>query len=360
MSESDFADIQSLLRQHYSNVVLPLWLSAGFNPELGLPYEAVDDTSARPLPVARYRAMACARQIFIYSRDPHGHAHASRLFDALLRIFRNPAGGWYYSVDAAGEPLDTTQDLYTHAFIVLACAVYFERTRHSEAHKVLLSTVRDIEARFRDEQGCYIAARSSEGEIVRGREQNPVMHLTEAYLAAAALAEPAWFAQKLRELAQQVFDVYVDADTHCILELARDEPDNRIEPGHQFEWYALLASAPDVFDGLDLAALVGRAATWAEAHGVAAHTCGVHACLALDGSVIDGQQRIWAQTEYARYLALVASPDRLRQLQALRGRFLHAAGWHEVLSPEGEVLRRDMPSTTPYHLWTGYVSVIGG
>ncbi|OZI74510.1 AGE family epimerase/isomerase [Bordetella genomosp. 12] len=357
MSHSDLADIQSLLRQHYSDVVLPLWLNAGFNPALGLPYEAVDDTSSRPLPVARYRAMACARQIFIYARAPQGQEHAGRLFDTLQRVFRNPAGGWFYSVDAAGQPLDDTQDLYTHAFIVLACAVYFERTRRSDAHKLLLATVRDIESRFRDAQGCYIAARAADGTLLRGREQNPVMHLTEAYLAAAALAEPAWFAQRLRELAQQVFDVYVDAGSHCILELARGEANNRIEPGHQFEWYALLASAPEVFAGLELAAVVPRAAAWAEARGVAAQTCGVSAALALDGSIIDDQQRIWAQTEYARYLALVASPQRLRQLQALRGRFLHAGGWHEVLGPEGEVLRRDMPGTTPYHLFTGYVSV---
>ncbi|KCB42576.1 AGE family epimerase/isomerase [Bordetella hinzii] len=355
MSPSVLADILSLLRQHYGDVVLPLWRNAGFNAQLDLPVEALDGATARPLPVTRYRAMACARQIFIYSRAPQGQAHAARLFDALSRHFRNPAGGWYYSVDAAGQPLDTTQDLYTHAFVVLACAVFFERTRRSDAHKLLLATVRDIESRFRDEQGLYIAARAADGRLLRGHEQNPVMHLTEAYLAAAGLVEPAWFAQRLRELAQQVFDVYVDAGTHCVMELARGTADNRIEPGHQFEWYALLDSAPEVFAGLELAAVIPRAAAWAEAHGVAPQTWGVCAALAPDGTIIDARQRIWAQTEYARYLALMSSPRRPRQLQALRGRFLHAGGWHEVLGPEGEVLRHDMPSTTPYHLWTGYV-----
>ncbi|AZY52719.1 AGE family epimerase/isomerase [Bordetella avium] len=353
MSLSALAEIQSALRQHFGDVVLPLWRSTGFNTELDLPFEAL--TEAGPLPVTRYRAMACARQVFVYARTPGGEQHAGRLFDALRTYFRNPSGGWYYSVDADGQPLDATQDLYTHAFVLLACAAWFERTRRADAHKLLLATARDIEGRFRDRDGLYIAARDEQGRTVRGPEQNPVMHLTEAYLAAACLVEPAWFAERLRDLARQVFDVYVDPETHCVLELPSGQPGNRIEPGHQFEWYALLDSAPEVFDGLELASAAPLAAAWGQAHGVSPQSCGVCAALAPDGSVLDVQERIWAQTEYARYLGLIHSPQRLRQLQALRERFLHAGGWHEVLSPEGKVLRADMPSTTPYHLWTGYL-----
>lgn len=360
MSLPASADILSSLRQHFNDVVLPMWRTRGFNAGLGLPFEALDASGRQPMPVQRYRAMACARQIFVFSRAPGGQAHAGALFDTLVRVFRNPQGGWYYSVDAQGKALDETQDLYTHAFIVLACAALFERTRRRDAHQLLLATVRDIEARFRDAAGRYIAACDTQGRALRGPEQNPVMHLTEAYLAAAGLVEPAWFAECLRGLANQVLELYVDARSHCVLEFGDGRHDNHIEPGHQFEWVALLDSAPEVFAGLELAAVLPRAAAWAEARGVAADTAGVCAALHPDGSIKDASQRIWAQTEYARYLGLAvsAAPPQRRawQLQALQTRFLHDKGWHEVLGPQGEVLRADMPSTTPYHLWTGYVA----
>ena len=78
--------------------------------------------------------------------------------------------------------------------------------------------------------------------------------------------------------------------------------------------------------------------------------------LNLDGRPKDSTQRIWAQAEYLR--ALTLRPDSeaavLRQLQALQQRFLHASGWNECRDEQGEVSRKDMPSTTPYHLATCY------
>jgi mannose-6-phosphate isomerase len=35
-----------------------------------------------------------------------------------------------------------------------------------------------------------------------------------------------------------------------------------------------------------------------------------------------------------------------------RARFLHPGGWYECLDTEGAVVRKDMPSTSPYHLAT--------
>ena len=46
---------------------------------------------------------------------------------------------------------------------------------------------------------------------------------------------------------------------------------------------------------------------------------------------------------------------RLEQwIDRFRSRFLHADGWHECVAPDGEVVRAEMPSTTPYHLLTAY------
>ena len=53
-------------------------------------------------------------------------------------------------------------------------------------------------------------------------------------------------------------------------------PGNRIEPGHQFEWYSLVMTAPSVFGDGPLAEALPRAYTLARRHGVADGTHFVH------------------------------------------------------------------------------------
>ncbi|MCM3267104.1 AGE family epimerase/isomerase, partial [Streptomyces thermoviolaceus] len=148
----------------------------------------VDPATHAPLPVTRYRAMACARQLFVFAQAGDT-AHAATLFDALCRHFRDPRhGGWIYSVDAQGAPLDTTKDLYTHAFIVFACAAWHAASGDAAARTVAEATAALIQDRFAPRPGDALldAARhpdfSSSGS---GALQNPLMHLTEAWLAAA-------------------------------------------------------------------------------------------------------------------------------------------------------------------------------
>lgn len=342
------------LRAHFDSVILPMWMGPGFNQALGLPFESLDAASGNPLPAERYRAMACARQLYVYAEasGADAAAHADRLFESLCAHFQDARGGWRYSVDAQARPLDETQDLYTHAFIVFACAAYFRRSRNAGARKLMLGAAETIEARFKRPDGLYEAAVASDwSRALRGPAQNPMMHLTEAYLAAAQVAEPALFAQRLRALAQGISQHFVHAPTQCVSEAPQGTPDNRHEPGHQFEWLSLVRGATEVFDGLELAESLPRAAQWARRHGVDA--MGVRAALAENGAVRDDTRRIWAQAEYLRMLAVLGEREALAgALDGFRARFLHAGGWYECLDAQGAVARGDMPSTSPYHLAT--------
>ncbi|WP_019939655.1 AGE family epimerase/isomerase [Bordetella sp. FB-8] len=360
MKQAAWADTAADLQRHFDTVVIAQWLSRGFDARIGLPHEALDQ-SGEPMPDARYRAMACARQLYVYARltGEQAKAHAARLFDALLRYFHDERRhAWVFSVDAQGQVLDAAQDLYSHAFVVLACATYFARSRDARALQHMLSTARLVEERFGDGDGLYHAALCANGTPVKGPEQNPIMHLTEAYQAAALVAEPIWFAQTLRRIAEGVAQRFLDPQTQCIAELPLGTADNRIEPGHQFEWYSLLHSMPQVYEGLNLPAAVPRGCVWARARGVAPDTEGVCAALDMNAGMRDGSQRIWAQAEYARYLALTGDRPALgRQLARFKERFLHARGWREVLGADGALQRADMPSTTPYHLMTAYAAL---
>ncbi|KAF1052722.1 MAG: Cellobiose 2-epimerase [Burkholderia gladioli] len=354
------------LRRHFAEIVLPLWRGPGFDPSRGLPFAAVAPDTHAPLPVARFRAMACARQLFVFS-DAGELAHADTLFDGLCRNFLDRQhGGWFYSVDAHGAPLDRSKDLYTHAFIVFACAAYFAATGNRDARQHAEHTAALIEDRFAPAPGnaCLDAARAENFARLDGPPlQNPLMHLTEAWLAAAGAFGDAAFDTALLRTAQAVERRFVDPGTGCVAELPLGSDGNRFEPGHQFEWCYLVHEAGARLAPAGLADALDRAYRFAERHGVDTATGGVCAATDARGACLDATQRIWAQTEYLRALATrgeqPGSPDLAVQAERFAARFLHPRGWIECRTTDGAVARADMPSTTPYHLATAYAALPG-
>jgi mannose/cellobiose epimerase-like protein (N-acyl-D-glucosamine 2-epimerase family) len=285
------------------------------------------------------------------------------LFDALTRTFQDSDhGGWFYSVDARGVPLDTTKDLYTHAFVVFACAEYARRSDNHEALKLVHSTTALIQSNFATDGDLFNAALNVDFSTVTGTPlQNPMMHLTEAWLAACTATRDNVFGAALRRLAGAVARHFVHGPSGCVAELPIGTSGNRLEPGHQFEWYWLVRQAGALFDGTGLAEALARAFTFAQQHGVDPDNGGVCASLDEAGNIIDSTQRIWAQTEYLRALAChddaavrAALPQQIARFQRC---FLQERGWFECKTSNGEVARADMPSTTPYHLATAYAEL---
>jgi len=353
-----FASVQ----QHFLDVIVPLWLGPGWNAELALPYEALD-SEHRPLPPQRYRAMACARQLYLFStligQVPGAEERAAALFRSLQRHFHDAEhGGWFYSIDPQGAPLDQRKDLYTHAFILFACAHYWGKVREPLVESVLNAALEVVAQRFATGDGLYEATLERDwSSLASGPLQNPLMHLAEAFLATLSVREDLAVQQALTELCTAMHQHFVDPQFSVLMEKPLGSVDNWYEPGHQFEWYFLLASSP-LLQGSVLHAALERAFTFTEQLGVDQQTGAVRAMLDLgpEGGTRDGTQRIWAQAEYLRALTLRPHSEAalLQQLQALQQRSLHAGGWYECRDEHGEVSRKDMPSTTPYHLATCY------
>ncbi|MGY2441648.1 AGE family epimerase/isomerase [Pseudomonas sp. SDO52101_S400] len=350
------------VQQHFLDVIVPLWQGPGWNADMALPYEALD-AAHQPLPPQRYRAMACARQLYLFSSligvVDNAEARAAALFRSLQRHFHDAEfGGWFYSIDPQGKPLDQRKDLYTHAFILFACAHYWEKSREPLVESTLNAALEVIGRRFATGDGLYEACLDRDWiTLETGPLQNPLMHLAEAFLATLAVREETQVKQALSELCTAMHKRFVDPQAGVLMEKPLGAVDNWYEPGHQFEWYFLLESSP-LLRGSKLHAALDRAFAFTEQYGVVQPSGAVRAMLDLnmDGRPKDSTQRIWAQAEYLR--ALTLRPDSeaavLRQLQALQQHFLHAGGWHECRDEQGKVSRKDMPSTTPYHLATCY------
>jgi mannose-6-phosphate isomerase len=329
---------------------------------MALPYEALD-AAHQPLPPQRYRAMACARQLYLFSSligaVDNAEVRAAALFRSLQRHFHDADhGGWFYSIDAQGKPLDQRKDLYTHAFILFACAHYWAKSGDPLVESTLNAALEIIGRRFATGDGLYEACLERDWITLQtGPLQNPLMHLAEAFLATLAVREDAQTQKALLELCTAMHKRFVDPQYGVLMEKPLGAVDNWYEPGHQFEWYFLLESSP-LLRGSKLHAALDRAFAFTEQYGVVQPSGAVRAMLDLemDGRPRDSTQRIWAQAEYLRALTLRQGSEAvvLRQLQALQQRFLHAGGWHECRDELGEVSRKDMPSTTPYHLATCY------
>ncbi|TDV09286.1 AGE family epimerase/isomerase [Paraburkholderia caballeronis] len=346
------------LRDHFDRIVLPLWRGPGFDAALRLPYEALDADGQQPLPVTRYRAMACARQLYVFSQAGDA-AHAHTLFDALMRFGDRERGGWFYSVDPQGAPLDTTKDLYTHAFVVFACAAYGRRFGVGDAFDVVHRTSGLIVDRFAAGDGLLNAALDAGfANVSAAPLQNPLMHLTEAWLLARDATGDAAFDTAITRVIEAVARTFLHAPTGCIAELPVGDADNRLEPGHQFEWFWLAAQAGGRLGASGLDAHLTRAFAFAVQQGVDPASGAVCAALDEQGNVIDATQRIWAQTEYLRAIAThrdaAVQATLPAQIGGFAARFLTPRGWVECRNAAGEVARADMPSTTPYHLLTAY------
>ncbi|WP_349972492.1 AGE family epimerase/isomerase [Pseudomonas caspiana] len=356
-----FANVQA----HFLQTIVPVWLGPGWNAQLALPYEAVD-AAHQPLPRQRYRAMACARQLFVFSSlidhpaVPEAATRAAALFRSLQRHFHDAEhGGWFYSIDPQGAPLDRRKDLYTHAFIIFACAHYWAKVREPLVESVLNAALDVVAEQFADGDGLYEAVLGEDwATLGSGPLQNPLMHLAEALLTTVEVRNDEATLATLNELAAAMQRRFVDKEHGVMLEKPLDAVDNWYEPGHQFEWYFLLESSPHL-RGSELHQSLCTAFAHAEAQGVNPQTGAVAAALTSDGHIQDGTQRIWAQAEYLRALTLRHDSNAVlgKQLLALQTRFLHASGWNECLDANGQVSRSDMPSTTPYHLATCYIGL---
>ena len=363
-SQPELTALFASVQQHFQDVIVPLWQGPGWNADMALPYEALD-AGHQPLPPQRYRAMACARQLYLFSsligQVPAAEERAAALFRSLQQHFHDAEhGGWFYSIDPQGAPMDQRKDLYTHAFILFACAHYWGKVREPLVESVLNATLEVLAQRFATGDGLYEASLDRDwSSLDSGPLQNPLMHLAEAFLATLSVREDIAVQRALVELCTAMQKRFIDPHHSVLMEKPLGAVDNWFEPGHQFEWYFLLESSP-LLHGSKLHASLERAFVLTEQLGVDPQTGAVTAMLDLNGSAKDATQRIWAQAEYLRALTLRPNSEGLvqRQLQALQQRFLHARGWYECRDEQGEVSRKDMPSTTPYHLATCYRGLV--
>jgi mannose-6-phosphate isomerase len=358
--------------QWLEDACFPFWAeraehpSGGFRERLTLEGDPLDDE------LSRVRVQA--RQTFVFSRAAlmgWRPDEARRLVQvglaSLLGSCRRSDGLVGKVVRLGGGLADAQPELYDNAFAMLALAW---AARALDAPELIgeAGVIFDrLDATHSHPSGGFhetLPPRSP-------RRQNPHMHLFEASLALYEASGDEQYAIRADELLRLFETRFFNRETGHVreqlsetLEEAPGPSGNQIEPGHAFEWVALIAQrsrllddpAPDYVAHLYSSALracdpVGRVPL------STSHSRG-HA---------DPSRRIWSQTEALRaHVARAADGDEAalvrarRQLDVLFAEHLEPApygGWLDHVDADGKRLSDAMTAATGYHLVTALAEV---
>ncbi|MFI5314825.1 MAG: AGE family epimerase/isomerase [Myxococcota bacterium] len=365
---------RAALRAHLLGELLPLWERRGLDRARGGYWNRLGP-ELKPAADGFKRLLVHARQIFAFSRGAElgagdwAEAAAAHGLEFLTRRFWDPKhGGWFTTTSEGGEPLDRRKDLYGHAFAIFALAEHHRVSGEPESLRLARATLSLVRERLRDaEAGGFFEAASEDWQPLAGpRQQNPHMHLVEALLALHAVAPGEGALAEASALVRLLAARWSDRATGALGEYfaadwtpASDASGRVAEPGHGFEWFALLHRFAEL--GGDAGALdtAIRLLGFAERHGVDVDG-GVFDQVDRSGAALRTDKRLWPQTERLKALATLVrvrpDPERRRQLEAAlehcAERYIEPAsrGWREQLARDGRLLSSAQNATSVYHV----------
>jgi mannobiose 2-epimerase len=134
-------------------------------------------------------------------------AVATRAYEYLITRFFDPkSGGAFWSLDAAGQPLNTRKQIYGQAFALYGLSEYYQAIANPAVLDIAIDLYRLIEAQsFDPQQGGYFEAydrdwqplddlRLSEKDANEKKTTNTHLHILEAYTTLYLI----WPDQQLR------------------------------------------------------------------------------------------------------------------------------------------------------------------
>lgn len=346
---------------------LPLWQARGISPEAGGHYEQLN-ADGEVDRETNIRVRVQARQVFAFAFASHwgwcqGEPEARQLLAFIEQHTAHPTagGGFTHLMNPGFELIDTRQDLYDHAFFLLAYAWSYRAFGDVAFLRAAERLVAHLDREFGSVHGGWI-----EGDYpCEQRRQNPHMHLFEAMMALYEASGDARWLARAGELFT-LFQARFYSDEHEVLfefftpdwQLKHATEQAPLEPGHMFEWvwlldwYQRLSGHPvGVYTealyrrGLELG-LAPSGLVWDE--------------VTLKGDLLKPTKRCWGLTELIK-ASLVraregdpeAEARAVQALQALFDYYLCGSTPGTYVDQRGradEVVLDKAPASTLYHL----------
>lgn len=202
-----------------------------------------------------------------YLDNPDYRACADRAFNYLTSYFVDAEyGGFYWELNAAGEPINTKKQVYAQAFVIYALCSYFQLTQDESALNLALNTFELVEEKaidreregyleaFTREWGLIEDLRLSEKDLNFPKSQNTHLHVLEAY-TRLALVEPTAQVKNALRYNIAMFDKYMINRDNYHLRMFLDLDWQDFSPGftygHDIEAAWLIAKALDALGDAD-------------------------------------------------------------------------------------------------------------
>lgn len=385
MNESRFEELRGRLDAELRGNILPFWMERAVDRENGGFFGQIDNDLSVRNEVER-SAVLVARILWTFSAafrmfgDAGYQATARRAYEYLQSAFRdNEQGGVYWSVDAAGGPVNDRKHVYAQAFTIYGLAEYVRAFAEPEALAWAQELFSLVEAHTHDDEyGGNIECRArdwsqlddmrlSDKEPPAAKTMNTLLHLMEAYtnlrwvwdgaaLAARHAALIRLFADHIVDPAEKRLRLFFDRDWRAL-------PDH-VSPGHDIEGSWLLTEAAEVNEDRELIDRVSAVSvelaeqvlhTGLDAQGFVVYQAG-------DAAHRDSDRHWWPQAEgmvgFWNAYQLSARPEfeqaSLRLWDLIESTFVDRAHgeWYKVIRPDGAPdLSRPKagPWECPYH-----------
>ena len=220
--KEQIAQIAREMRTEYARI-LGYWTDNMQDPAGGFYGER--DKHNRLLPDAPKGAILNARILWTFAAagrvtgNPDYRRMAERAYNYIVDHFYDTAnGGFYWSVDAQGRPLDTKKQAYAEGFCIYGLSEYYRMCGDRASLDLAIDTFRLIEKHFRDpKDGGYIEAlaadwtpmadvRLSDKDENTPKSMNTHLHILEPYTNLFR----AWPSDELRSAVEHCIGIFFD------------------------------------------------------------------------------------------------------------------------------------------------------
>lgn len=277
------------------------------------------------------------------THDKANLIQAFNLYDMINEVYydKNNACWQQYSQTTHNE-LDIM--LYEYAFILTTLSKLYAHSKDPTILSQIFSTDEIIQKQFYRPNSNFAKLNKSP----TGVGQNALMHLFEAYLEAYISSKQSYFLDQLNQLGREVITLFYSPKTGLIKEYSAA---SIFEPGHSFEWAALIYEAS--LHGANPANKLdhNQLAAQAEKVGVINNSL-VVAEVNENYAQNAANFRIWPSLERLRYYAMTNNQCLVDQTIAiLLAKFFTADGLpFEYINQDYQATEFKVKSTTGYHL----------
>lgn len=245
------------------------WITHAIDDELGGFYGEIR-TNNKPVKSAGKGIVLNTRILWFFSEvalvinNPAYRKAAVRAYDYLIKNFLDrDQGGFFWELDARGNPLNTKKQTYAQAFAVYALCSYYRLTGDEQAMAHALDCFALLEAKTLDQEkeGYFEAftrewgkiedVRLSDKDLNYPKSMNTHLHVLEAYTTLYKAKPTPTIKQALRHNIDY-FDKYLINKENWHLRMFLDNDWQDFSPGftygHDIECSWLLSKALDSLD----------------------------------------------------------------------------------------------------------------